>query len=424
MPDNVVFCWRVRLRSTGRGVKQERTALPSLRNYSGVPGPQSIKTLEVLRFREMDSGGRHTKDRSAEPEADATGPDGGSHAVVAEIAAIFCDDPPSSFSSKHCLSGDPRRVNLQLLSVVIPAHNEALGIKNALEVIGENLASCAENWEIIVVDDGSQDGTFDRLRELARGDSRIKGIRFSRNFGKEAALLAGLRAAAGDAVVTIDSDLQHPPRLIPKMVDLWKKGAKVVNGVKRSRPTDGTLTKMRAKMFNKTLSYLGGISLENSSDFKLLDRVVVHAIITELPEKQRFYRGLSDWVGYQHESVLFDVEPRANGEGKWTLLGLIQLATMAIISFTSAPLRIVTALGFATLVFGALVAAETLLGWLQGRAVSGFATTIITMLILGSFIMISLGIIGEYIAKIYDEVKQRPSYLIEHRLGFDDEKLS
>jgi len=313
---------------------------------------------------------------------------------------------------------------LKLLTVVIPAHNEALGIAHAVDVIGEILDSCVENWEIVVVDDGSQDGTFDRLQKLAIKDPRIKGIRFSRNFGKEAALLAGLKAAKGDAVVTIDSDLQHPPRIIPEMIESWKKGAKVVDGVKRSRPTDGALTKMRAKIFNKTLSILGGISLENSSDFKLLYRVVVNAITSELPERQRFFRGLSDWVGYQHATILFDVEARAKGEGKWTLWGLIQLATMAIISFTSAPLRIVTGLGFATLIFGFFVAAETLIGWFQGRSVSGFATTIITILILGSFIMISLGIIGEYLANIYDEIKRRPAYLIENRLGFDEEKLS
>lgn len=313
-------------------------------------------------------------------------------------------------------------IALKLLSVVIPAHNEVSGIAHALEVIGKTLTSCVADWEIIVVDDGSRDGTFDRLHELSLKDSRIKGLRFSRNFGKEAALLAGLKAAKGEAVVTIDADLQHPPRLIPEMVEAWKKGAKVVDGVKRSRATDGTLTRARAKLFNSMLSRLGGVNLENSSDFKLLDRIVVHAITHELSERQRFYRGLSDWVGYEHVSISFDVEARVQGEGKWTLWGLIGLATTAMVSFTSAPLRIVTALGFTTLIFGALVAAETLIGWFQGRAVSGFTTTIITVLILGSFIMISLGIIGEYIAKIYDEIKHRPPYLIAGKIGIDEDR--
>jgi glycosyltransferase involved in cell wall biosynthesis len=305
----------------------------------------------------------------------------------------------------------------KLLSVVIPAHNEESGIAHSVSVIKGILDTCGMEWEIVVVDDGSSDRTFERLRELAGQDARIRGAQFSRNFGKEAALLAGLNIAKGDAVVTIDADLQHPPKLIPEMIEAWKQGAKVVDGVKRSRATDGPLTRLRAKIFNVTLSRLGGINMENSSDFKLLDRIAVDAITRALPERQRFYRGLSDWVGYTHVSMPFDVEERVEGQGKWSLFGLIGLATTAIITFTSAPLRIVTALGFVTMIFGFITASEALLGWFEGRAVSGFTTTIITLLIIGSFIMISLGIIGEYIAKIYDEIKRRPSYLIESTVG-------
>ncbi|MEN8131180.1 MAG: glycosyltransferase family 2 protein [Pseudomonadota bacterium] len=309
----------------------------------------------------------------------------------------------------------------KLLSIVIPAHNEASGIADALDTIRGTLATCNMEWEVIVVDDGSHDKTFARLNELARADARIKCIRLSRNFGKEAALLAGLRSAQGHAVVTIDADLQHPPQLIPVMIDAWRNGAKVVDAVKRSRDQDGVLTRLRARLFNTLLSKLGGINLQNSSDFKLMDRVVVDAITRDLPESQRFYRGLSDWVGYSHETIPFDVESRVKGEGKWTLWGLINLATTAIVSFTSAPLRIVTILGFTTMLFGLVVATEALTGWFRGDAVSGFTTIVITLLILGSFIMISLGIIGEYIAKIYDEVKHRPSYLIESSIGIDQD---
>jgi glycosyltransferase involved in cell wall biosynthesis len=309
----------------------------------------------------------------------------------------------------------------KLLTVVVPAHNEAVGIKHALDVIKNILVSCKVDWEIIVVDDGSQDGTIDRLREFARNDARIKGIRFSRNFGKESAILAGLKFAEGDAIVTIDADLQHPPQLIPLMIDEWMKGAKVVDAVKRSREKDGVFTKARAIIFNTALSKLGGINVQNSSDFKLLDRLVVDTIVNELPERQRFFRGLSDWVGYSHVSIPFDVQERIEGAGKWTLWRLIELATTAIVSFTSAPLRIVTVLGFITLFFGFFVAVDALVGWFQDRAMSGFTTTIITLLIIGSFIMISLGIIGEYIAKIYDEIKQRPPYLVDEKIGIDDD---
>jgi len=310
------------------------------------------------------------------------------------------------------------------LSVVVPAHNEAPGIARSLEAIKEALETCDLPWEIIVVDDGSQDGTFSRLDELARVDDRIKGVRLSRNFGKEAALLAGLRVATGDAVITMDADLQHPPNLIPRMVEAWRKGARVVDAVKRNREQDGLVARVRARLFNSLLSTLGGINLRGASDYKLIDRVIVDAIARDLPESQRFYRGLSDWVGYEHATIPFDVEVRLEGEGKWSLWKLIELATTAIVSFTSAPLRLVTIMGLLTMLFGFLVALEALVGWFRGEAVSGFTTTIITLLILGSFIMISLGIIGEYIAKIYDEIKRRPPYLIERTLGIEEDAPS
>jgi glycosyltransferase involved in cell wall biosynthesis len=305
----------------------------------------------------------------------------------------------------------------RLVIVVIPAHNEALGIARAVTVIGSVLDSCATRWEIVIVDDGSRDGTFERVRDLAIKDPRIKGLCFSRNFGKEAAILAGLRAARGDAVITIDADLQHPPTLIPQMLDHWRHGAKIVDAVKRGRDTDGPLTRLRARVFNALITRLGGVNLENASDFKLLDRAVVDTIARALPERQRFYRGLSEWVGYSRASIPFDVEERIDGQGKWTLLKLVDLATTALVSFTSVPLRIVTILGSLTLLFGLVVAADALVSWFRGIAVSGFATTVMTQLILGSFIMISLGIIGEYIAKIYDEIKARPPYLIEAAEG-------
>jgi glycosyltransferase involved in cell wall biosynthesis len=306
---------------------------------------------------------------------------------------------------------------LPLISVVVPAHNEAPGIAHATEVIGAVLEGCDVDWEIVVVDDGSRDGTFERVREVAAREPRVRGVRFSRNFGKESALLAGLNFASGDAVITIDADLQHPPSLIPQMIEAWRGGARVVDAVKRSRDTDGPLTRLRARLFNALLTKLGGIHVENSSDFKLLDRIVVDAIARMLPERRRFYRGLAEWVGYARVALPFDVAERDIGEGKWTLWKLVELALTALISFTSAPLRIVTVLGFLTLAFGFVVGADAIVSWFLGIAVSGFTTTIATLLIIGSAIMISLGIIGEYIAKIYDEIKARPAYLVEGAVG-------
>lgn len=316
------------------------------------------------------------------------------------------------------LGGQPVR-QPSLVSVVIPAHDEASGIAHSIGEVDAVLQSLDCPYEIVVVDDGSGDTTFDIVAHLGDSNRSLRGIRLSRRFGKEAALLAGLEAAAGDVVITMDADLQHPPSLIPRMLDRWRAGAVVVHGVKRNRDRDGGAVRHLAALFNVLFSISGGIDMRNGSDFKLLDRAAVDVVVKRLPERRRFYRGLAGWVGFRQETVPFDVDMRASGARKWSLFGLMELATTAIVSFTSAPLRIVTILGLATLVFGIVVSADALLSWFRGYAVSGFVTIIITLLLLGSFIMISLGIIGEYIAKMYDEIKDRPAYLVESRCGFD-----
>lgn len=305
------------------------------------------------------------------------------------------------------------------LSIVIPAFNEAAGIVQSVEVIAGIAGECTADYELIVVDDGSRDATFEQVKRLALRDRHVRGVRLSRNFGKESAILAGLRVARGDAVITIDADLQHPPSLIPSMLREWQNGAAVVHAVKSDRTADSAIVRLRAALFNGLLESLGGITVHNSSDFKLLDRIAVDVLVQQLPERGRFYRGLSDWIGFRQASVPFTVTSRNAGEGKWSMFSLVGLAVTALVSFTSAPLRIVTVLGFVTLAFGFVVATDALWSWFMGEAVSGFATIIITLLILGSFIMISLGVMGEYIAKIYDEIKARPKYLVETTAGFE-----
>ena len=305
-----------------------------------------------------------------------------------------------------------------LLSIVIPAHNEAGILKAALDRIKSTLDQAGLNSEIIVVDDGSTDETFNLVARLADSVQGLKGISLSRKFGKESALLAGLRAAAGEVVVTMDADLQHPPHLIPTLLDEWRSGARVVHAVKRSRDADSWTTRTGAAVFNGVLSRASGLDMRDASDFKLLDRTAVDLITEQLPERGRFYRGLAGWVGFEQRRVPFDVVERDEGAGKWSRLALVDLAVTAITSFTSAPLRLITLLGMVTLVFGLIVSVEALWSWFHGDAVSGFVTIIITLLMIGSFIMMSLGIIGEYIAKIYDEIKQRPQYVIESTCGF------
>jgi glycosyltransferase involved in cell wall biosynthesis len=309
-----------------------------------------------------------------------------------------------------------------VISTVIPAYNESQGLKEAIHKIAEILDACEKKWEIVIVDDGSSDQTYQQIVQLSKAEPRIKGIALSRNFGKEAAMLAGLEYAQGEAVIILDSDLQHPPSLIPEMVDKWHSGAQIVHAVKRSRKDDSAGKKAAAFCINQLISSLGGININNSSDFKLLDREIVDIIVHRLPERERFFRGLTSWLGFTEEYIYFDVATRQGDESKWSFWSLLELAITALTSFTSLPLRIVTFLGFATLILGFFVAGDTILSLIKGQAVSGFATIIISLLLIGSFIMISLGIIGEYIAKIYEEVKARPHYLVKASVGIKDKK--
>lgn len=309
-----------------------------------------------------------------------------------------------------------------VISIVIPAYNESWGIKDTLTQVAWILDACGTAWEIIVVDDGSRDQTYQQLCCLSEADPRIKGVALSRNFGKEGAMLAGLEYAAGQAVVILDADLQHPPSLIPEMIDKWRSGAQIVHAVKRSRKEDSVGKKAAAYCINQLISNFGGININNSSDFKLLDREIVDIIVQRLPERDRFFRGLTSWIGFSEEYIHFDVASRQGDESKWSFWSLLELAITALTSFTCAPLRIITFLGIATLLLGFFVASDAIWSLIHGQAVSGYATIIICLLLLGSFIMISLGLIGEYIAKIYEEVKARPHYLVKASVGIENKK--
>jgi len=203
------------------------------------------------------------------------------------------------------------------------------------------------------------------------------------------------------------------------MLKKWQDGIQIVHAVKRTRNKESKTKRSSAYIVNKIISTLSGVNINNSSDFKLLDREIVDIIVFQLPERQRFYRGITGWLGFSEEYIYFDVDNRQEGESKWSIWSLLELSITALTSFTTLPLRIVTILGVTTLILGFFVAGDAILSLIRGQAVSGFATTIISMLLLGSFIMISLGIIGEYVAKIYEEVKARPLYLVKARVGFD-----
>lgn len=301
---------------------------------------------------------------------------------------------------------------LSLISIVIPAYNEADQIYANVVEICSVLERNRINSEILLINDGSKDHTWNEMKRLADDYRHISIINLSRNFGKEAALCAGLENAKGDAVIIMDSDLQHPPGLIPEMLRLWREeGFEVVEAVKSSRGKENLILKSMALSFYKLFDRFSGINLDNASDYKLLDRKVVDAW-KQIKESDTFFRGLSAWLGYKRIQIPFQVRERVNSSSKWSLGSRVKLALRSITSFSAAPLYITTWLGAALFIMAVFLSTQTLFMKLSGRASSGFTTLIILQLGIGSLIMISLGIIGLYISKIYDEVKHRPRYII------------
>ena len=298
------------------------------------------------------------------------------------------------------------------VTVVIPVYNEEIQICENINVIRKCLEETAMEFMILLVDDGSTDGTWHTLKKLSKEIPCIKALRLSRNFGKEAALCAGLEAAEGDACIIMDADLQHPPTLIPEMIRLWKyEGYEVVEGVKALRGNESIINKVGANLFYKTLSKLSGFNMQQASDFKLLDKKVVSAW-RSMNERGTFFRGMSAWVGYNRISIPFNVGMRTKGVSKWSLFNLFNLAVKAITSFSSFPLHLVTFMGVFFLVGALVLGIQTLYMKLTGMAFSGFTTVILLLLIIGSCLMISLGVIGTYISRIYEEVKFRPRYIV------------
>jgi len=265
---------------------------------------------------------------------------------------------------------------------------------------------------MVIVDDGSTDDTWDILRKLGSEWKELRAVRLSRNFGKESSLAAGIKFVRGDAVIIMDGDLQHPPELLPEMVRLWKEeGYDVVEGIKEEREKESWSKKITTVLFYRIMNAMSGYSLTESSDYKLLDKKVVKAH-NRLSEYSRFFRGIVTWLGFKRQIFYYSVPDRKYGNSRWFFLQRFRLAINAITSFSSLPLHFVTILGIVTLLFSMVLFVDTLYVKWSGQAVEGFTTVIILLLFIGSVLMVSLGIIGEYIARIYDEVKGRPPYLI------------
>lgn len=303
-----------------------------------------------------------------------------------------------------------------MLSVIIPAYNEEAMIEKTATVISKLLTDAGIDCELLFVDDGSKDGTWETITTTSTTNHLVRGIHFSRNFGKEAAIVAGLTEAIGDCCVVIDCDLQHPPEKIIEMYSLWEQGYEIVEGQKSSRGKEGKLHSLAAKTFYSAISAATGFDMAHASDFKLLDRKAVNVLIN-MRERNAFFRALSSWIGFKTTHVEFDVQEREAGESKWSAFTLAKYALRNISSFSTAPMQIVTVLGVIMLAISLILGGISLIQKICGQALKGFTTIILIQLFSSSIVMISLGIIGYYIAKIYEEIKDRPRYIISNTCG-------
>lgn len=309
-----------------------------------------------------------------------------------------------------------------MLSIIIPAFNEEGNINRIVSVIDNLMVENKIDYEIVFVNDGSKDNSWAEISAASENNPNISAINFSRNFGKESAIFAGLKYAKGDACVLIDCDLQHPPKKIVEMYRIWENNdVDIVEGRKSSRGKENIIYRFFSKTFYRFITAESGIDMQNASDFKLMSRNVVDAL-NDMPERLTFFRAMSKWVGYKTEIVYFDVEKREVGESKWSVRKLIKYAVNSITSYTSAPMQIVTVVGVITFIISVILGINTLYNKISGKSLEGFSTVILLQLFTSSLIMFSLGIIGYYLSKIYEEIKQRPRYIINDRIESKNNK--
>ncbi|MGC9271568.1 glycosyltransferase family 2 protein [Acidiphilium sp.] len=300
-----------------------------------------------------------------------------------------------------------------LVSIVVPFHNEAANVTVLHERLGAVLDDAGESWELVCVNDGSRDDTLARLVALAARDPRVRVIDLSRNFGKEAALTAGLDFARGDAVIPLDADLQDPPEVIPALIAKWREGYEVVNAVRKSREGDGPVKRATAHAFYRVINRMSQVDIPaDTGDFRLMSRPAVEAL-RRLPERRRFMKGLFAWVGFRTATIFYDRAPRHAGTTTWNYWKLWNFAIEGITSFSSAPLRLASYLGFSISILAFIYAAITIFNKLvYGNPVKGYPSLLVAVLFLGGVQLLALGVIGEYLGRLYEESKQRPIYLV------------
>ena len=303
-----------------------------------------------------------------------------------------------------------------MLSVVIPAFNEQEMVPAAAGQIDGILSRAGIPHELIFVDDGSRDATWAEIRAESERRDTVRGVHFSRNFRKEAAIFAGLQAADGDCVAVIDCDLQHPPEKLVEMYRLWEQGVEVVEGVKTDRGEESLAHRVAAKTFYRLISEATHIDMTRASDFKLLDRKAVNVLLS-MREKRAVFRALSSWIGFRTAEVPYEVRERAAGESKWSTWLLIKYALSNITAFTSLPLHLITGCGAASFLAALIVGIVSIVRLAMGRVVTGLTGAVILLLFLSGLIMVGLGIIGYYLGNIYMEIQDRPRFIVSETCG-------
>lgn len=299
-----------------------------------------------------------------------------------------------------------------MLSVILPSYNEEENILNTASVLEELFCEHGIAYELLFVDDGSRDGTWQKICEANEKDGNVRGLRFSRNFGKESAIFAGLEASKGDACVVMDCDLQHPPKTIIEMYKLWQGGKQVIEGKKSSRGKENALYGGLSKLFYKLIKKASGIDMLDASDFKLLDRKAVDALLA-MPERVTFFRAMSSWVGFESANVYYDVDERAYGSRKWSTKGLIKYAISNLSSYTDLPLLIPAFIGTAVCFISAVLIVLNVCGVPLGS----FSLSANVLLFVGGMILVSVGVLGYYLWRIFDETRNRPRYIIAKTVG-------
>lgn len=334
-----------------------------------------------------------------------------SPAVLSDRARLVWAQPPTATVDTQA------RIRPRRLSCIVPAFNEADSLSLLLPRLRELLPACADTWEVVVVDDGSRDASATVLEQWAQ-EPGFRALLLSRNFGKEAALMAGLRAATGDVVLCMDADLQHPPEAIPALLRAWRGGAQVVIAMRTDRSGDSRVKRWGTRLLYRLLNAGDRFEIPpDAGDFRLMDRAVVDALLA-LPERNRFMKGLYAWVGFDTVAVPYAVAPRAAGRSHFGLRQLAHLSLAGLTAFTTWPLRAVSWAGvtmaFAAIGYGLLLVLDYLL---NGNSVSGWTTIVVGLMLLSGVQLISLGVVGEYVGRVFEEVKGRPLYIVKRELG-------